>query len=70
MDSKKKVKRGNWERHIGIMKDVFPHHTADQITEWQHAIISGDIDNPIVKEFDEIYFKNRVDGKVNKKIDD
>ena len=66
---KKKIKPTNWQKYYGCLKDSFPYHNADQVTEWAHAIIAGDIDNPIVKEFDEIYFNDRVDGKVNEKVD-
>jgi len=53
----KKPKPTNWQKYFGCMKDVFPHHTADQVTEWMHAVLYGTGDEPILEEFRKLYFQ-------------
>jgi len=55
----KKPKPTNWQKYFGCMKDVFPHHTADQVTEWMHAVLYGTGDEPILEEFRKTYFNDK-----------
>lgn len=50
------------------MKDVFPHHTADQITEWMHAVLYGNDDEPILEEFRRTYFHNDEQTEPNNNV--